>query len=138
MDHHGQEHAYGVHYDVALANPLPAGRRHSPRAPFFRGSHRLTVDDRGAGGRVSTLDGPHRRPPGLLDAGPGVVLGPAPEIFVHSLPRGQIVRPQAQGAAAPPHIQYALQHFPQVHGPRSATRFGRGQQRSQQCPLGVG
>ena len=68
MDHHGQEHAYGVHYDVALANPLPAGRRHSPRAPFFRGSHRLTVDDRGVGGRVSTLDGPHRRPPGLLDA----------------------------------------------------------------------
>ena len=92
---------------------FPSGRR-SPRAPFFRGFHRLTVDDSGAGGRVSALVGPHRRPQGLL-AGPGAVLGPAPAIFVQV---SKIVRQQAPGAAP--------QHLPCSTSRRSTDRSAAG------------
>ena len=73
-----------------------------------------------------------------MDAVPGALLRPPPEVFGHRLPGGQIVRQQAPRTAAAQHIQNALQHLPHVHGAGSAAGFGGRQQRGQEGPLFVG
>ena len=86
---------------------------------------------------MAALGRAHHRPQGGLYPFPGAIPRPTAEVFVQGLPRGQIVRHQAPGTAAPQHIQDALHHLPQVHGAGAAARFGRRPQGCPPCPLGI-
>ena len=60
------------------------------------------------------------------------------KVFVHNLPRRQIVRERVPHAVAPQHLRNTLEHLPQVQGPRPSAGLGRGQQSRQPFPLCVG
>ena len=135
MDHHGQPQPHGIHYEVALATLDFLAGVIASGPPF---SVVFTVwlsimAALGVGWRPSAARTTGRR----VYPFPGAIPRPTAEVFVQGLPRGQIVRHQAPGTAAPQHIQDALHHLPQVHGAGAAARFGRRQQGCPPCPLGI-
>ena len=86
---------------------------------------------------MAALGRAHDRMQGRRHPFPSAIPPPTAEVLVQGLPRGQIVRHQAPGATAPPYIQDALHHLPQVHAAGAAARCGRRQQGGQPGPLGI-
>ena len=94
----------------------PVYRRHSLWAPFFRGLHRLAVDDGRAGRGFPSGGFPNPGTQGLPYPLPSPIISPLPKVPPDRAPRWQVVGHQPPGYAAPQHVQDAVDHFPQVHG----------------------
>ena len=70
---------------------LPVCQRRNPEAPFFRGLHRLAIDDRRAGRSLSPSHFPNPDPQGFLNPFPGPVISPLPEVPPDRAPRWQVM-----------------------------------------------
>ena len=103
--------------------------------PPFRRLHRLTVDDRGAGGGGAAK----RAPEALAEAGmQGLqrpVATPGAEVVIDRLPGGQIVRQLAPGAAAAHHVEDGIGDLASLPARRSAAVLDGGDQRLEQHPF---
>src|SRR5919202_589511 len=83
-----------------------------------------------------------RRPPvlggqGGVDPLPGA--GPQPQVVVvaHNVPVRELVRQQAPLAAGPQQVQQRVHHFAQIQAAPPPSPRRAGEQRLDQCPLGV-
>ena len=94
--------------------PTPFCLRHSREAPFFRGFHRLAVDDGPARGGIPSLALPDHGAQCLLHPLPSAVFAPFPEVPPDSAPRRQVMGHHSPGYAATQNVQYAVNHLPQV------------------------
>ena len=126
---------YPLRYDVC--GPLPSCRRRSLWAPFFRGLHRLTVDDGRAGTGLATLGLPQLGVQDAMYPLPGAITTPGPEVVEDNAPRWQVVGQHPPGAPSAQHVADGVDDLPTRVGDRSAARFGRWQQWFQQLPFSV-
>src|SRR5438270_1193780 len=98
----------------------------------------LAVDAGGAGCFLATLSRADLGTQGINDLLPGAVLMPGGEVVVgrtlgHEV-MGQVV-PLDAGAGL---VEQRVDHLTQIDRARTATRFGRRQERFEQRPLGIG
>ena len=88
--------------------PLPSCQRRNPEAPFFRGLHRLAVNDGRAGGGLPSCGFPNPNPQGFLHPFPRPVIPPLPKVPPHRAPRRQIMGQSASAdQGMPPRNTYS-------------------------------
>ena len=117
--------------------PSPSCRRRNPEAPFFRGLHRLTVDDGRAGTGLATLGLAQLGVQGVMCPLPGAITTPSPEVVEHGAPRRQVMGQHPPGAPSAQHVADGVDDLPPGVGDRSAARSGRWQPGLEQLPFAV-
>lgn len=134
----GEQKAQGIHEDMTLAALNLFAAVDPPRLAPQRRLDRLAVDRRRAG---------RQRPPSL-DTGqgtkdtedllPGAVRVPFPEVVIHAISGGEVVRQGTPGAAFPGVIEQRVDDLPQIYltrptGPAAAR--GPGEEGLNEGPL---
>ena len=114
VNHHGPRAARWCPLRCGACARTPC-RRRSREAPFFRGLHRLAVDDRPAGSSIPSLALPDHGTQCLQNPLPSAVLAPFSEVPPDRAPRRQVVGHHSPGNTATQHVQDAVHHLPQVH-----------------------
>ena len=116
-----------------VCGPSPSCRRR-PEAPFFRGLHRLTVDDGRAGTGLATLGLAQLGVQGVMCL-PGAITTPSPEVVEDNAPGRQVMGQHPPGASSAQHVADGVDDLPPGVGDGSAARSGRWQQWFQQLPF---
>ena len=117
--------------------PSPSCRRRSLWAPFFRGLHRLAVDDGRAGTGLATLSLAQLGVQDAMYPLPGAITTPGAKVMEHDAPRWQVVGQHPPGATSAQHVADGVDDLPPGVGDGSAARFGRWQQGLEQLPFSV-
>ena len=89
--------APGYPPQYAVCGLAPACPRRTPEAPFFRGLHRLAVDDGPAGAGLAAQEPPHRGEQRVVNPRPGPSSPPNPKVVVDRKPV-----PGQRGTTIPP------------------------------------
>src|SRR5712692_8591943 len=129
-----QDHPLRVDHNVSLAPGALFGASIAVRFATSRRLDRLTVDDPRTGLAITSRLRPPALPQGRVDALPGAVETPAPEVVVERLPRRKRVRQQPPGTAAADAVQDAVEDLTHRREPRAT---GRGRNRQQRFELTV-
>ena len=111
--------------------------RHSLWAPFFRGLHRLAVDDGRAGAGLTPLSLPQGGVQGAVGPLPGSIPAPGAEVMEDDAPGRQVVGQHPPRTSGAQHVADGVDDLPTGVGDRSAARFGWWQQRFEQLPFSV-
>ena len=117
--------------------PSPSCPRRNLWAPFFRGLHRLAVDDGRAGTGLATLSLAQLGVQDVMYPLPGAITTPGTEVMEHDAPRRQVVGQHPPGATSAQHVADGVDDLPTGVGDGSAARFGRWQQGLEQLPFSV-
>src|SRR6266567_9017575 len=95
-----QDQALRVDQNVSLSPGELFGAIIAALFATIRRLDRLTVDDPRTGLAIASRLRPHALPQGRVDALPGTVETPEPEVVLDRLPRRKLVRQQPPGTAA--------------------------------------
>src|SRR5258707_12030115 len=96
----------------------------------------LAVQDRSGWLRIATSGPTDVRSQVIVQLLPGAVVAPATEVGPGSAPGDEVTRDHPPLSATPGHVADGIEDRTQV-GARAAKRFGRRQERLQDCPLCV-
>src|SRR5262249_18698278 len=96
-----------------------------------------TRDDRRAGRRLAPHPAPRRLAQPGMDPLPGAVLAPQPEVVLDRLPGRQVVRQQAPGLAAAPHVEVGVRDLTSAPATRASAGLGCRHERLEDRPLAV-
>ena len=113
----------------AACGPLPSCQRRNPWAPFFRGLHRLAVDDGGAGAALTALSLTQRGVQRAVGPLPDTILAPGAEVMEDDAPGRQVMRQHSPGTSGAQHVADGVDDLPTRVGDRPPARYGRRQQR---------
>ena len=131
--------AEGIHQQMALAalDQLAAIKAALEPTPLDR-LDGLAVQDCGGWLRIATSGPPDIRSQVVVQLLPGAVVAPATEVGPGSAPGDEVTRDHPPLSATPCHVTdgVGVEDFAQA-GARPAKRFGRRQERLQDCPLCV-
>ena len=116
-------------------NFLPASK---PRPPFFRGPHRLTVENDRTRVRIASGLLAHLIAKLVMQPIERAIITPLREGGPNRRPRGQIMRDAVPGTPRVQHIEQPVHNLPEIHraGPPSSLR--RWQERFETGPLMIG
>ena len=136
----GQEHQpKRVHEQVTLSALQAFASIKAPlRTTHARSLHALAVNDGGAGLKIALDRGSHALTQFVVQSVKGAGGLPAPELTVNGLPGWKVHRQEPPGAAGTQQIEDGFDDASAQPLQRSAEMGGRGQQRNEQLPLGVG
>jgi hypothetical protein len=139
-DQYDPPQAQGIHQQRSLAPfDLLAALIASLATAHRRRLDRLAVDARGTGRGLPTRVPAGRCAQGIQQRDPRTVVAPSRKVIVHGALGQQIVRKHLPLTPAPIQRQDRMHDFAQVHLTRASPVWGvgLGNQRCQNCPLGV-
>src|SRR5262249_61270752 len=91
------------------------------RSPALGGLHRLTVNDRSAGGGLAPDTRAHLGAQGRAKLLPDASVAPFSKVVIHRGPGRKVARQQAPGAATAQHVEDRVQDLPQIAAPGTPT-----------------